>query len=127
MDGARSLNGARMGGITTLDDARQLQDFITAGLTPEEHHRFLDLQGGPEFFAYLIKLPEPLRLADFSGHTRAVGLLEIDSPLGPRRSSSRPPTKKAPTLRRGTVHSLPWSLLRGRAREGARVGRLLDV
>ena len=35
VDGARSLTGARMGGITALDGQGQLQDFITSGLTPE--------------------------------------------------------------------------------------------
>ena len=83
VDGARSLTGARMGGITVLDDSGQLQDFITSGLTPEEHQRFVDLPGGPEFFAYLSNLPEPLRLADFSAHTRSLGLPEIGPPLGP--------------------------------------------
>ena len=82
-DGARSLTGARMGGITSLDEQGQLQDFITSGLTPQEHRRFLELPGGLEFFAYLSMIPGPLRLADLSGHTRAVGLPEIDPPLGP--------------------------------------------
>ena len=57
VDGARSLTGARMGGITALDEQGQLQDFITSGLTPEEHQRFVDLPGGPEFFAYLSMIP----------------------------------------------------------------------
>ena len=83
LDGARSLTGARMGGITTLDDSGQLQDFITSGLTDEDHQRFVNLPGGPEFFAYLSSLPEPLRLADFSAYTTALGLPEICPPLGP--------------------------------------------
>ena len=83
LDGARSLTGARMGGVTILDDAGQLQDFITSGLTDEDHRRFVNLPGGPEFFAYLSSLPEPLRLADFSTHTTALGLPEIGPPLGP--------------------------------------------
>ena len=83
VDGARSLTGARMGGITALDEQGQLQDFITSGLTPEEHQRFLELPGGPEFFSYLSMIPGPLRLADFSGHTMSAGLPEIDPPLGP--------------------------------------------
>ena len=80
---ARSLTGARMGGITILDDSGQLQDFITSGLTDEDHQRFVNLPGGPEFFVYLSSLPEPLRLADFSAHTMALGLPEIGPPLGP--------------------------------------------
>ena len=83
VDGARSLTGARMGGITALDERGQLQDFITSGLTPEEHQRFVDLPGGPEFFAYLSMIPGPLRLADLSAHTTSAGLPEIDPPVGP--------------------------------------------
>ena len=83
LDGARSLTGARMGGVTILDDSEQLQDFITSGLTDEDHQRFVNLPGGPEFFAYLSGLPGPLRLADFSAHTTALGLPEIGPPLGP--------------------------------------------
>ena len=83
VDGARSLTGARMGSITVFEDSGQLQDFITSGLTPEEHELFVNLPGGPEFFAYLSNLPEPLRLADFSAHTRSLGLPEIGPPLGP--------------------------------------------
>ena len=83
VDGARSLTGARMGGITALDEQGQLQDFITSGLTPEEHQRFLELPGGPKFFAYLSMNPGPLRLAEFSGHTTSAGLPAIDPPLGP--------------------------------------------
>ena len=83
LDGARSLTGARMGGVTILDDSGQLQDFITSGLTDEDHQRFVNLPGGPEFFAYLSGLSEPLRLADFSAHTTALGLPGIGPPLGP--------------------------------------------
>ena len=83
LDGARSLTGARMGGVTILDDSGRLQDFITSGLTDEDHQRFVNLPGGPEFFAYLSSLPEPLRLADFSAYTTALGLPEIGPPLGP--------------------------------------------
>ena len=83
VDGACTLTGARHGGITVLDDAGRFQDFITSGLTPEEHRLFVELPGGPEFFAYLSGLPEPLRLADFSGYTQAMGLPEIGPPLGP--------------------------------------------
>ena len=45
LDGARSLTGARMGGVTILDDSGRLQDFITSGLTDEDHQRFVNLPG----------------------------------------------------------------------------------
>ena len=82
-DGARSLTGARISGITVLDDGGGLLDFITSGMSPEEHRLFVDLPGGLEFFAYLSQLPEPLRLADFSAFTSSLGLPEIGPPLGP--------------------------------------------
>ncbi len=83
VDGARSLTGARISGLTILDDEGQLQDFITSGMTAEDHQRFVDLPGGPEFFAYLSSLPEPLRVSDFSAYTTAAGLPEIGPPVGP--------------------------------------------
>ena len=83
VDGARSLTEAAMGGITTIDESGELQDFITSGMSPLEHQQFLDLPGGLEFFSYLSRLPEPLRLADFSQHTSAAGLPVIDPPVGP--------------------------------------------
>ena len=83
VDAARSLTGARISGLTILDEAGELMSFITSGMTAEEHQRFVDLPGGPEFFAYLSSLPEPLRVADFSDYTTALGLPEIGPPLGP--------------------------------------------
>ena len=83
VDGARSVTGARLGSITVLDESGQLQNFITSGLTPEEHRMFVELPGGSEFFAYLSSLSEPLRLSNFSAYTTALGLPEIGPPLGP--------------------------------------------
>ena len=139
LDGACPLTGARMGGITILDDSGQLQDlilsykvcagrtrtnvptpgcniqslfrmlpqhtvalrctkslelpqngflrgnqdFITSGLTDEDHQGFLNLPGGPEFVANLSSLPEPLKVAEFSAYTTEVGLPEIGPPLRP--------------------------------------------
>ena len=83
VDAARSLTGARISGLTALDEAGELMSFITSGMTAEERQRFVDLPGGPEFFAYLSSLPEPLRVSDFSAYTAALGLPEIGPPLGP--------------------------------------------
>ena len=96
LEGARSLTGARMGGMSILDETGRFQDFITSGLTPEEHQGFVDLPGGTEFFEYLSRIPQPLRLEDFSSHIRSVGLPEIDPPIGPMRSFLG-----APILHRG--------------------------
>ncbi len=81
VDGARALTGARYGVITTMDDAGQPQEFVTSGLSPEEHRRFMDLPSGPQFFGYLSNVQEPLRLRDFHSHTRALGLPEFRPPM----------------------------------------------
>ena len=86
VDGARLLTGADRGCMTVLDDAGQLQDFITSGMTEQDHRRFVGLAGGLEFFAYLSSLPEPLRVADFSAHAAAQGLPEIAPSLSPGAS-----------------------------------------
>ena len=75
VDSARSLTGARYGGITTLDQSGRLQDFVTAGLTEEEHQVLLDLpEEGLRLFEFLSTHSEPLRLRDFSAHARSLGL-----------------------------------------------------
>ena len=93
VDGARSLTGARTAGLTALDEHGQLWEFVTSGLTPEEHRLVLELPGGLEFFAYLGQLPEPLRVADFSAYIRAAGLPDIPPPLGPVGAFLRTPIR----------------------------------
>ena len=81
VDEARLLTGARRGGITAVDDSGQFQDFISSGLTEEDHRRIVSLAGGPALFAYLSSLPGPLRVSDFSAYTTAQGLPGIGPPL----------------------------------------------
>ena len=83
VDGARLLTGASRGGLTVIDDAGQVEGLISSGLTEEAHRGFLEFAAGLELFAYLGSLPEPLRVADFSAHSAALGLPEIGPPLGP--------------------------------------------
>ena len=93
VDGTRSLTSARTGGITVLDDKGELQDFSSSGLTAEEPERFIDLPGGPEFFAYLSSRPNrsgsrispstPHRWANFDdrqNHLRAVAGQPVSLP-----------------------------------------------
>ena len=74
-DGARSLVGARYGVIVTTDDAGRPQTFTTSGLTAEEM-RLLQgwQQGGEQLFAHLRDLGRPVRLADWPGYVRSIGL-----------------------------------------------------
>ena len=39
VESACALTGARYGGITTLDEGGQVRDFVTSGITPDEHRQ----------------------------------------------------------------------------------------
>ena len=80
LDSARSLTGARYGVITTLDPAGQLEDFLASGLTAAEVRGLWEMPEGIRFFEYLSNLPGPLRVGDFAGYSRAMGLPEFRPP-----------------------------------------------
>ena len=73
VDTARALTGARYGAITTIDDAGQPQEFITSGMTPDEHQQLMDWADGPQLFAHLRDLSTPVRLRDVPGYLRSLG------------------------------------------------------
>ena len=73
VESARALTDAGSGSIATMDGAGQLQEFITSGLAPVEHQRFLDLPHGPEVWEHLRQIQEPIRLRDLSAHLIALG------------------------------------------------------
>ena len=81
LDSACSLTGSRYGVITLLDDSGRIQDFVTSGLTPEEHRLFTELPEGMMFFEYLSRITEPLRLRDFHSYIRSLGLPEFRPPM----------------------------------------------
>ena len=81
LDSACSLTGSRYGVITLLDDSGRIQDFVTSGLTPEEHRLFTELPEGMMFFEYLSRITEPLRLRDFHSYIRELGLPEFRPPM----------------------------------------------
>ncbi len=82
VDGARSLTGASRGGITVLDEAGEFQAFVTSGLTAEEHQFLLDLPGGLEFFDFMVRMTEPIRVDDFPLYCETMGLPQISGPAG---------------------------------------------
>ena len=73
VDSARALTGARYGVITTIDDSRQLQDFVTSGFTPDEQQQLAEWPDGPRLFEHLRDLPGALRLRDLPGYVRSLG------------------------------------------------------
>ena len=72
-DSARALTGARYGLIATVDEAGQPRDFVTSGLTPEEHRRVLDWPDGMRLFEHMRDLPGPLRVDDLPGLIASLG------------------------------------------------------
>ena len=82
VDEARSLTGARRGGINIMDPAGEFQAFVSSGLTAEEHQFLLDLPSGLEFLEFMVRMTEPIRVEDFSSYCAMVGLPEMSRPAG---------------------------------------------
>ena len=98
LDSARALTGARYGVITLLDESGRIQDFLYSGLTPEESRQFAEFPNGMLFFERLSSIGEPLRLRDFHGYIRELGLPEFRPPMA---VSSPLPFLAAPLRHRG--------------------------
>ena len=73
VDSARELIGVRYGLIATTDEAGQVQDCVSSGLTPEEHRELLAWSDGPRLFEHFRAQVEPLRLRDVSSYVRSIG------------------------------------------------------
>ena len=55
------------------DDSGQPHDLFSSGLKAAEHQRLVDTPAGMQFFTYLNKLSEPLRIPDFRSRAKAKG------------------------------------------------------
>ena len=73
VESARALTGARYGAIATIDGKGEPQDFVTSGLTEEEHRQLMGWPDGPRLFEYFRDLPGPLRLTDMPDYVRSLG------------------------------------------------------
>ena len=80
VEGARALTVARYGAITTVDTAGQPENFITSGLSDEEHRRLAEWPDGPRLFQHLRDLPGPLRISDVLAYVRSLGLSDVHLP-----------------------------------------------
>ena len=80
LDSARSLTDARYGVITTLDNAGQVEDFLSSGLTAAESQGLWEMPGELKLFEYLSTIPGPLRVPDFASYLRSQGLPEFCPP-----------------------------------------------
>ena len=81
LESACSLTGARYGVMTILDDAGEVQDFLSSGLTAGESERLRLTPEGLPIFQALTGNSKPLRLPDLVEHVRALGFTEFTIPL----------------------------------------------
>ena len=81
LDSARSLTGARYGVFTLHNDEGVVEDFLSSGMTEDESSRLWNIPGWPTHFAYLSRLPGPLRIPDLLSHIRSLGLPEMRPPI----------------------------------------------
>ena len=54
VESARALTGARYGAVITLDRRGQPRDFVSSGLSDEEHRRLMDWPDGPRLFVHTL-------------------------------------------------------------------------
>ena len=73
VDSARALTGARYGVIATVDDAGEVQDFVSSGFSPEEHDQLAEWADGPRLFEHLRNLPGPLQIGNLHHYVRSLG------------------------------------------------------
>ena len=93
LDRARSLTGATRGGMTIVDKTGEAADFISFGLTEEEHQQVLELPGGKEFFTYFFTMPRPLRVPDLPSFLASTGLPDWPSHMWPAGSFLSAPVR----------------------------------
>ena len=80
LDAARSLTGARYGVITLLDDAGQIQDFLSSGMT-EEASLLWETPNRMRIFEHLSGLSGPLRIPNLFGLLKQLGFPEFRPPV----------------------------------------------
>ena len=77
------ITGARYGALGVVGDAGGLVDFVTCGLTDEEHAAIGDLPLGQGILGLLVRHPHPLRLERLQSHPDSFGF----PPSHPRMES----------------------------------------
>ena len=81
-DSAREVIGARYAALGVLDaTGSALSNFVTSGLTPDDHAKIGALPRGHGVLGLLIKDPRPLRLAEITKHPKAYGFPSNHPPM----------------------------------------------
>ena len=72
-EGARAVTGARYAAIATMDGDGTPLDFVTSGMTDEEHRALVEWADGPRLFEHFRDLDGPMRIADVPAYVRDLG------------------------------------------------------
>jgi signal transduction histidine kinase len=75
------LAAAKYGALGVIGPDRRLVEFITNGVTAEEHRAIGDLPTGRGVLGLLIDEPEPVRLRDIAEHPRSFGFPPHHPPM----------------------------------------------
>ena len=78
---ARTLTGARYGATTVLDASNGLEEFVTSGLTPDQHRHLAELPGSAQFFRYLNDVSGPIRINDLPAYLRSLDMADWSPPV----------------------------------------------
>ena len=78
---ACKITGARYGALGVVGASGGLIDFVTHGLTDQEHQAIGELPRGHGILGLLIKHPEPLRLHDLREHPQSYGFPPHHPPM----------------------------------------------
>jgi len=73
IDSACALTGAAQGVMTTIDERGRVADFLTSGLSEEEHRAMVEWPEGPRLFKHLRDIERPFQLADLPGYFESLG------------------------------------------------------
>ncbi|QSB13203.1 GAF domain-containing sensor histidine kinase [Natronosporangium hydrolyticum] len=80
-EAACHLVGAKYGALGVIGADRRLVDFITYGISPEEHAAIGDLPAGRGVLGLLIEEPVPVRMADITQHPQSYGFPPHHPPM----------------------------------------------
>lgn len=80
VDSARDLADARYGCIITLHESGKTQEFVSSGLSPDEHKRLADLPANQELFGHFKGTARSIRLRDFYDLPRSIGFPDFRLP-----------------------------------------------
>ena len=73
IEAACTLTDARYGIVTTVDKAGRAQEFVSFGLTEDQHRLLAEWSDGPQLFQHLTGHSSPLRMSDMKGWVRSLG------------------------------------------------------